>query len=62
VVHFLYNPGSGRLDPVTGGSTHTVFMVMREGKLVFEGKQEQLESSKDSYVDKFVKRPEKDAA
>src|SRR5215471_17643887 len=62
VAHFRYNPGSGRLDPVTGGSTNTVFMVMHEGKLVFEGKQEQLESSKDSYVDKFVKRPEKNAA
>jgi phospholipid/cholesterol/gamma-HCH transport system ATP-binding protein len=62
VAHFRYNPKSGRLDPVTAGSTNTVFMVMREGKLVFEGKQEQLESSKDSYVDKFVKRPEKDAA
>jgi phospholipid/cholesterol/gamma-HCH transport system ATP-binding protein len=62
VAHFRYNPVSGRLDPVTGGSTNTVFMVMREGKLVFEGKQEQLESSKDSYIDKFVKRPEKDAA
>jgi phospholipid/cholesterol/gamma-HCH transport system ATP-binding protein len=62
VAHFRYNPESGRLDPVTGSSANTVFMVMREGKLVFEGKQEQLESSKDSYVEKFIKRPEKDAA
>jgi phospholipid/cholesterol/gamma-HCH transport system ATP-binding protein len=67
VAHFRYNPNSGRLDPVgfepgRDGGTNTIFMVMREGKLAFEGKQEQLEADPDSYVAKFVKRPEKDAA
>jgi hypothetical protein len=39
-------------------------MVMREGTLVFEGKQADLESSTDPYITRFVKRPErgKDAA
>ena len=68
VANFRYNPDSGRLDPAqrkdaaAGAGTHTVFMVLREGRLVFEGNQTDLESSTDSYISKFVKRPEKDAA
>jgi hypothetical protein len=31
-------------------------MVLREGRLVFEGDQDRLESSADPYVSKFVKR------
>lgn len=68
VANFRYNPDSGRLDPVvrpgqagkTG--TNTVYMVLREGRLVFEGNQADLEISRDPYISKFVKRPEKDAA
>lgn len=75
VANFRYNPGSGRLDPVertgpvdrtgaVGGKTgtNTVFMVLREGRLIFEGDQAELESSTDPYISKFVKLPEKDAA
>jgi phospholipid/cholesterol/gamma-HCH transport system ATP-binding protein len=62
VANFRYNPDSGRLDPVGVTGTNTVFMVLREGRLVFEGNQTELEASKDPYVSKFVKRPEKDAA
>lgn len=68
VANFRYNPNSGRLDPVvrTGPErttgTNTIFMVLREGRLVFEGNQTDLESSADPYISKFVKRPEKDAA
>ena len=62
VAHFRYNPESGRLDPVSDEGTRTIFMVMREGRLVFEGTLRELEACGDSYVDKFVKRPEKDAA
>lgn len=43
------NHGSG--DPSV-----TTFMVMNDGKLVFEGTQAELEASKDSYVSKFVPR------
>jgi phospholipid/cholesterol/gamma-HCH transport system ATP-binding protein len=67
VANFRYNPDSGRLDPVdrtalakTG--THTVYMVLHEGRLVFEGNQADLEKSADPYISKFVKRPEKEAA
>lgn len=67
VANFRYNPDSGRLDPAqrtgTGTTgTNTIFMVLREGRLVFEGGQTELEASADPYVSKFVKRPEKDAA
>ena len=68
VANFRYNPDSGRLDPVLRSGqagrtgTNTVFMVLREGRLVFEGNQTALEASADPYISKFVKRPEKDAA
>jgi phospholipid/cholesterol/gamma-HCH transport system ATP-binding protein len=62
VANFRYNPDSGRLDPAGKQGTQTVFMVLREGRLVFEGNQADLEASTDSYISKFVKRPEQDAA
>jgi phospholipid/cholesterol/gamma-HCH transport system ATP-binding protein len=68
VANFRYNPDSGRLDPMarsgtTGKTgTNTVFMVLRDGRLIFEGNQADLEASADSYISKFVKRPERDAA
>jgi phospholipid/cholesterol/gamma-HCH transport system ATP-binding protein len=58
VANFRYNPDSGRLDPAGETGTNTIFMVLREGSLVFEGKQAELEASSDSYISKFVKRPE----
>ena len=53
VANFRYNPDSGRLDPAAGkeGSgtgNNTIFMVLKEGRLVFEGKQKELEASTDS--------------
>jgi phospholipid/cholesterol/gamma-HCH transport system ATP-binding protein len=69
VANFRYNPDSGRLDPAPADrqgkgptGTSTIFMVLREGRLVFEGNQPDLEASGDPYISKFVKRPEKDAA
>lgn len=62
VANFRYNSDSGRLDPAYGTGTNTIYMVLREGSLIFEGKQAELESSSDPYISKFVKRPEKDAA
>lgn len=63
VANFRYNPDSGRLDPVAGrAGNNTVFMVLREGHLIFEGSQVELEASTDPYISKFVKRPERDAA
>ncbi len=62
VANFRYNPDSGRLDPAASGATKTVFMVLKEGRLIFEGNQAELEASTDSYISKFVKRPEEAAA
>jgi phospholipid/cholesterol/gamma-HCH transport system ATP-binding protein len=62
VANFRYNPNSGRLDPVGPEGTNTIFMVMKEGCLVFEGSQASLEACTDTYVTKFVKRPQLEAA
>ncbi len=62
VANFRYNSESGRLDPAGETGTNTIFMVLREGKLVFEGGQPELEASADSYINKFIKRPERAAA
>jgi phospholipid/cholesterol/gamma-HCH transport system ATP-binding protein len=61
MANFRYNPDSGKLQRLSrkgdsNNDRHTTFMVMNEGRLVFEGTQEELESSTDSYVSKFVKR------
>jgi phospholipid/cholesterol/gamma-HCH transport system ATP-binding protein len=59
MANFRYNPHSGELQRVSAngdgasGST-TLFMVMKEGRLVFEGTQPELESSQDPYLSKFV--------
>lgn len=59
MANFRYNPDSGGLQRVSmngdgaeGASTR--FMVMKEGRLVFEGTQPELEASHDSYLSKFV--------
>lgn len=53
VANFRYNPENGEL--VAARETRTVFMVMQEGRLVFEGEQAELEASSDPYICKFVK-------
>ncbi len=58
IANFRYNSEQGRLEPVRHGDgrrTQTTFMVLREGRLVFEGDQNRLETSTDPYVRKFVK-------
>lgn len=61
MANFRYNRNSGHLEPVSsngGGSgsnpTRTIFMVMQDGRVVFEGTQHELEASQDDYVQKFV--------
>jgi phospholipid/cholesterol/gamma-HCH transport system ATP-binding protein len=59
VARFRYNPESGRLEPTeanpAAAGVRTIFMVLKEGELVFEGTQAELEASRDPYVSKFVK-------
>jgi phospholipid/cholesterol/gamma-HCH transport system ATP-binding protein len=57
VANFRYNSHSGALES-SRQSDSTRFMVMREGRLIFEGDQDELESSKDPYIVKFVKHAE----
>ena len=63
MANFRYNRTSGHLEPVSGNGgetnhnsnpTRTIFMVMKEGRLVFEGAQADLEASDDPYISKFV--------
>jgi len=59
VANFRYNPENGGLEPAGnhngGARPPTLFMVLREGRLIFEGPQTALEASKDPYISKFVK-------
>ena len=61
MANFRYNSDIGSLEPARGGvrrDLRTKFMVMKEGRLIFEGDQDKLEESEDSYVKKFVKQRE----
>jgi phospholipid/cholesterol/gamma-HCH transport system ATP-binding protein len=61
IANFRYNSEQGSLEPNRGGvqrDLRTTFMVLKEGRLIFEGGQDQLEASKDSYILKFVKQRE----
>jgi phospholipid/cholesterol/gamma-HCH transport system ATP-binding protein len=56
IANFRYNPQNGELQhapPGSGVHENTTFMVFREGRLVFEGTQEELEASDDKYVSRF---------
>lgn len=61
LANFRYNPSSGQIERVVetsgnGGSQVTTrFFVMHEGRLVFEGTQQELKASRDDYVQKFAK-------
>jgi phospholipid/cholesterol/gamma-HCH transport system ATP-binding protein len=62
IANFRYNSKQGVLEPARDGNARearTTFMVLREGRLVFEGDQDRLEASPDPYVCKFVKPREK---
>ncbi len=61
--HFLatsrYNPDTGQVEQVGEqdgeAARRTTFMVLRQGRLVFEGPLSELEASTDPYVEKFVR-------
>jgi len=60
VAKFRYNPENGSLELAGNdngrGASRTTFMVLSEGRLIFEGPQDELEASKDPYISKFVKQ------
>jgi phospholipid/cholesterol/gamma-HCH transport system ATP-binding protein len=56
VANFRYNPENGELAGSPAQTQpQTKFMVMQEGRLVFEGSQSELEASRDPYIQKFVR-------
>ena len=59
MANFRYNSEQGQIEPARNGArreARTTFMVLREGQLVFEGEQDQLEASTEPYISKFVKQ------
>ena len=59
MANFRYNPSSGQIERASGGGdlsrVSTRFLVMNEGRLVFEGTEPELQASQDSYVRKFLR-------
>ena len=59
MANFRYNPNSGQVERARGGGdvsqVSTKFLVMNEGRLVFEGTEPELQASQDSYVRKFLR-------
>jgi len=56
MANFRYNPDSKRLERIPDDSPlrqHTRFVVMREGRIVFEGSESELDASSDPYIAKF---------
>jgi phospholipid/cholesterol/gamma-HCH transport system ATP-binding protein len=61
MANFRYNSEREQLELARDGASpksETLFMVLREGRLVFEGEQGELEASRDPYITKFVKQRE----
>lgn len=56
---FRYDPEQECLVPLIGEETpkrnRTRFIVMKDGEIVFEGTRHQMQSSSDSYIQKFVR-------
>jgi phospholipid/cholesterol/gamma-HCH transport system ATP-binding protein len=57
LANFRYNPNSGKIEPAKDGEggVKTRFLVMREGRVVFEGSEKEMLASPDSYVKKFTR-------
>jgi phospholipid/cholesterol/gamma-HCH transport system ATP-binding protein len=56
MANFRYNPESKRLERIPDDSPlrlRTRFIVMREGRIVFEGSEPELDASSDPYIAKF---------
>lgn len=55
MANFRYNPESGKVQPapLPLDPRRTRFFVMKEGRLVFEGSEAELQAATDDYVKKF---------
>jgi phospholipid/cholesterol/gamma-HCH transport system ATP-binding protein len=55
LANLIHDPHSNKLVRASQGGAPTNFLVLRAGRLVFEGSEADLRSSRDPYVSKFVK-------
>lgn len=58
MANFRYNPNSGEIEAAPRGSEETVdtkFLIMREGRLVFEGREQEFLAHPDPYVQNFAR-------
>lgn len=60
LTRYRHDAALGRLVPVNGHtpSPRTHYIVLCEGRVVFDGSQQELEASRDPYVSRFVRRPD----
>jgi len=60
LANYRWNPATSKIERATQSNeqsdVRTQFMVMHQGRLVFQGTEEQLENCPDPYVSKFVLR------
>ncbi|MCC6343481.1 MAG: ATP-binding cassette domain-containing protein [Bryobacterales bacterium] len=56
MAQYSYNPATDSLERVPGEIEGIGFLVMKEGRLVFEGSARQLRETRDPYISKFVLR------
>jgi len=56
MAQYRYNPDTDFLERVQGQTEGIGFLVMKEGRLVFEGSAKQLRQVTDPYISKFVLR------
>jgi phospholipid/cholesterol/gamma-HCH transport system ATP-binding protein len=58
MANFRYNSEQASLEPARDGAreaARTIFMVMKDGRLIFEGDQNEFEASRDPYISDFCK-------
>jgi len=58
LANYIWDPERGELAPARGdcSAARTRFVVMGDGRMVFEGSQAELESSTDEYISQFARR------
>lgn len=59
LTRYRHDASLGRLVPAAanGSGPRTHYIVLRHGRIVFDGSQAQMESAADEYVANFVRRP-----
>ncbi len=60
MANFRYNPNSGAIERANrsgkdSDNVSTKFLVMKEGRIAFEGTEAEMQANQDSYVQKFLR-------